>query len=525
MNGRIRLVVVKVKSMVLKAILSIFIARIGKSIEWGAICTIILWLSSSISFSYAPSSNIKYQRPFQVRSTDKERFRLVHDIPAKVAVRASHNDELKKALLAELVWPQEEYEEDEEEEEEQKPGKEEAEAETKKGKGKEKEEEKDLVPKSAWLKIQSKEEFLFRWKEDLPWITTQDTNFTLNTLQDLAERLPTHLPRPDDSETILNFAKMSANSYLGRRRRWGDAVMGDWRNLTRYEDEDDFGWDGTGLRGHVFVNDAHTIVIISFKGTSTILHGGETVARDKYMDNIMFSCCCARVDLSWTPVCGCYKGSSNIKKKSEKLFHDIGDTLQESPLNNKYPLLRARNQCDRKCLESTIRDDPDSYFNEASAVTRLVMAKYPRAQIWFTGHSLGGAMASLMAVAIKRTAAITFAAPGPLLYARHLGLHKGQVEGTQWQYAIWNYGLASDPIFMGTCTGLATSCYLSGYAIETACRHGLDCRYNVTSWQPDVATHRIDWMIDHVLSKPEKHPLPLCVPNRICADCLEWEYI
>ena len=25
-------------------------------------------------------------------------------------------------------------------------------------------------------------------------------------------------------------------------------------------------------------------------------------------DNLLFSCCCARVDFSWTPVCDCYAG-------------------------------------------------------------------------------------------------------------------------------------------------------------------------------------------------------------------------
>jgi lipase ATG15 len=231
-------------------------------------------------------------------------------------------------------------------------------------------------------------------------------------------------------------------------------------------------------------------VVISFKGTSTIVHGGETVARDKYMDNIMFSCCCARVDISWTPVCGCYRGQT---------------------------------QCDATCLAKTIQDDKTAYYHEALAVVQLVLAKYPRAQLWFTGHSLGGAIAALMAVTVRNTAAITFSSPGPYLYARHLGLDT-DAPGTQWRHPVWNFGLTSDPIFTGTCTGLVTSCYLSGYAMETAGRHGMDCTFDVTSWQPDVSTHRIDWFIDHVLEKPEKYPLPVCLPNRNCTDCLKWTF-
>lgn len=30
--------------------------------------------------------------------------------------------------------------------------------------------------------------------------------------------------------------------------------------------------------------------------------------KDKYNDNLLFSCCCARVDWTWTTVCDCYGG-------------------------------------------------------------------------------------------------------------------------------------------------------------------------------------------------------------------------
>lgn len=322
----------------------------------------------------------------------------------------------------------------------------------------------------------TKEEYTFRMGSD---VREQDSD----VYQPYFDRLPVVLPKPEDHGTVLSFARMAANSYVAR-------TMDGWRNATDFTDDDGFGWNSTGLRGHVFTNDQRTIVVVSFKGTSTIMHGGETVARDKYMDNIMFSCCCARVDISWTPVCGCFLGQS---------------------------------QCDAQCLAEAIRSDETSYYREGLAVVELIMQKYPRAQIWFTGHSLGGAIAALMAVAVRNTAAITFASPGPYLYARHLGLDVDE-PGTQWRFPVWNFGLASDPIYMGTCTGLVTSCYLSGYAMETACRHGMDCVYEVQSWQPDVSTHRIDWFIDHVLERPDKYGLPQCLPNRNCTDCLKWSY-
>lgn len=331
------------------------------------------------------------------------------------------------------------------------------------------------------LAVQTREEYMFRMGRGEPFSAASQ-------FQPYFARLPALLPRPEDHDTVLGFANMSADSYVAR-------AVDDWRNATEYGDADSFGWNSTGLRGHVFVNKLHTIVVISFKGTSTILHGGETVARDKYMDNVMFSCCCARVDPSWTPVCGCYQGNA------------AGQSL-----------------CDKKCLADVIRSDKDSYYHEALAVAQLVILKYPKAQLWFTGHSLGGAIAALMAVRIRRTAAITFASPGPYYYARHLGLDTDE-PGSQWRYPVWNFGITSDPIFMGTCTGFATSCYLSGYAMETACRHGMDCVYQVSSWQPDVSTHRIDWFIDHVISNKDKYPLPSCLSNRNCTDCQHWLYV
>lgn len=36
--------------------------------------------------------------------------------------------------------------------------------------------------------------------------------------------------------------------------------------------------------------------------------GGPTAKNDKFNDNLLFSCCCARVDFSWSTVCDCYGG-------------------------------------------------------------------------------------------------------------------------------------------------------------------------------------------------------------------------
>ena len=68
-----------------------------------------------------------------------------------------------------------------------------------------------------------------------------------------------------------------------------------------------FGWEDTadGLRGHVFLSSDNSTVILSIKGTTL---QGPSSKKDKFNDNLLFSCCCARVDLSWifNTVCDCY---------------------------------------------------------------------------------------------------------------------------------------------------------------------------------------------------------------------------
>lgn len=326
--------------------------------------------------------------------------------------------------------------------------------------------------------METQSQFLYRFGSGRP--ATEEAKYS-----GLFSRLPDFVPCTKDRRTIIAFGKMSYNAYEKER----------WKNATGYNYDESHGWDKPGLRGHIYTNKDRQVVIIAFKGTSTILLGGDTVAKDKYMDNVMFSCCCARVDLSWTPVCDCYKG-----------------------------VLGKKNICDNGCLRTTVVDDKNSYYQQALAVTQLVIARYPRSQIWFTGHSLGGALAGLMAVAVRRTAAITFESPGVTFYAKRLGLHDDHVDDATHNYPIWNFGVSSDPIYMGTCNGVASTCYLAGYALETVCRYGYDCVFQNEDWRPDVTTHGITWVLENILMKPQKYPLPECKPIINCIDCAKWIY-
>ncbi len=70
------------------------------------------------------------------------------------------------------------------------------------------------------------------------------------------------------------------------------------------------------------------------KGTSIfwpIGGGGPTQRKDKLNDNLLFSCCCARVGPTWSTVCDCYEGSYKCDQgclerslAEESLFYSIG---------------------------------------------------------------------------------------------------------------------------------------------------------------------------------------------------------
>ena len=95
-----------------------------------------------------------------------------------------------------------------------------------------------------------------------------------------------------------------------------------------WEPEDD------GFRGHVFATQDNSTVVLSIKGTSASVFGGggPTTKKDKFNDNLLFSCCCAHVDWTWKEVCGCHRGgwkcdndcTEEALVADDDLFYPIG---------------------------------------------------------------------------------------------------------------------------------------------------------------------------------------------------------
>ena len=167
-------------------------------------------------------------------------------------------------------------------------------------------------------------------------------------------------PDVTDRETLLSLAKMSNNAYTaGPEDGWYDVDgFNSASQIFLYPFHKIFlllmqtvpiGWspDDDGLRGHVFVSEDGSTVVLALKGTSAgwiTGGGGPTVRKDKLNDNVLFSCCCARVGPTWSTVCGCYKGSGKCSQEcvesalqDDDLYYSVGVVSKLLPLESPVP--------------------------------------------------------------------------------------------------------------------------------------------------------------------------------------------
>lgn len=288
-------------------------------------------------------------------------------------------------------------------------------------------------------------------------------------------------PDVSDRATVINLAKMTSDAYVL------DPSQPGWLNTSlKFNYSSSFGWEGDGLRGHVFADRWNKTVIVAFKGT-TVDPREKWRYQDRLNDNLLFSCCCGaqRPDpYPYPPICDCPQGTY---------------------------------QCNSTCLVQEL-GQRDRYYATALSVMANVTHLYPGSDFWVVGHSLGGAVASLMGLTFDYPS-VTFESPPQRLPAERLALLS---PGKALSYHIGN---TADPIFMGACNGWSSSCGIAGYAFESQCFTGKVCQYNTVEdlgWRLSIANHRINAVITEVLEK--YNSTPECKEYTDCVDCYNWNF-
>ena len=216
----------------------------------------------------------------------------------------------------------------------------------------------------------------------------------------------------------------------------------------------------------MFADDENRVLLLAFKGTSPYILGvgGPSADRDRFnvrttvvcvlippvalalllllllqlllppppppppppQDNIMFSCCCGRIPGGWRPVCDCFQsGTEGFSAGGSSASSSASPSSQRSPSKTSPPppssplTTTGKQQCSASCIQNSLYFQ-ESYYNVARKIYRELRQLYPTSQIWFVGHSLGGAVASVMSLTTGEPA-VTFEAPGDQLYAKRLG--------------------------------------------------------------------------------------------------------
>lgn len=299
-------------------------------------------------------------------------------------------------------------------------------------------------------------------------------------------------PNITDKQTVLSFAQMAANAYILKPN------TGDWEDIKGgFNYTEDFGWQEDGLRGHIFADPKNSTVVIGLKGTSmAIFDGADTTGRDKDNDNLFGSCCCAQGgQFLWKPVCDCRT-----------------DTYT----------------CNNTCLVKSLREK-SHYYHAAKDLYVNVTERYPGAQIWLTGHSLGGVVTSLLGLTYG-VPVVTFETFPDALAAGRLGLptppgyHIGRHQDRK-NAAIYHFGHTADPVFMGTCNAASSSCTFGGYAFQSQCHTGNVCTYDTVGdlgWRVGIGTHRISSVVRDVIKKYDT--VPGCEVEEDCVDCFNWKF-
>lgn len=310
---------------------------------------------------------------------------------------------------------------------------------------------------------------------------------------------------------VYDLAIMSNNVYTYINQS-------NWINLPNYTVRDITN-DNNTVKSFYFNNKESGVNVISFKGTSTLLGLQEnkdlpvnnifsSTYTDRFNDNLYFSCCF-------------YKQSNLFNQSQCEINENTSNEdvirLQATPpinfTNIITNIITNKNICSDNCYKNSI-DFSLNYINIARDIVEKIKNDIDFEKVIFTGHSLGGTIATIMGILYNKTS-ISFQSPGDKHYLDLIGLKAHE--------NTYHFGHDADPIFLGSC---GNTCWTFGYNIYTKCHSGYTCLYNAKKklrYTESILNHRIDYIIKNIIPHWE-NDFPKCVQNTDCLDCESWSY-
>jgi lipase ATG15 len=260
--------------------------------------------------------------------------------------------------------------------------------------------------------------------------------------------------------------------------------------------------DANSIKAYLFTDISNNNNVIAIKGTSINLLSmikthiqsitNSTVRNDRLNDNLYFSCCFY---------------------KQNKLFDDYTSNCSNDNT--------SQNTCSKLCYQESLNYN----FNYIHQIITIIdnikkLIDFDNSNVIFTGHSLGGGIASVMGIKYNKPV-VTFDSPGIKHYLDLINLDYINKDTN-----IYNFGHTADSIMHGHC---GTLCKIWGYNIETECHIGNTCIYDSKKklgYFDSIRYHQLKWIIDRILPH-WKDDFPECIYNNPCTErnCKKWEYI
>jgi lipase ATG15 len=179
--------------------------------------------------------------------------------------------------------------------------------------------------------------------------------------------------------------------------------------------------------------------------------------------------------------------------------------------------------CCKSCFEKSLKYKLN-YFVIGKQILHDVnrLIDFNNSKVILTGHSLGGALATMLGLVFDKTA-VSFESPGERNYMEKAGIsYKKSAEQN-----IFHIGHNADIIFTGKCNGRLSWCRTGGYFINTKCHLGKVCEYdtiNKLGMSESIFTHKIQFVIDSVITQ-WNDTIPSCKQSHDCQDCAKWTYL